>query len=69
MKETTPMANDLEEIMKSKGGIALWNMDMKNYMWNNEKAEKKYLELWKEFHKGYYNLLDFVKNSEKKDYF
>ena len=63
------MSYDLEEIMKSKGGISLWNMDMKNYFWHNREAEKKYLELWKNFHKEYSNLLEFVKDAEKKDYF
>ena len=65
----TPMTNDLENIMKSNGGISLWNMDMKNYIWNDKKAEKKYIELWKEFHEGYSNLLDFVNDAEKKNYF
>jgi hypothetical protein len=65
----TPMAKDLEEIMKAHSGIHLWNMDMKNYIWNNEKAEKEYLKYWEKFYEGYSNLLGFVKDSEKNEYF
>ena len=51
------MAHDLEEIMKANGGISLWNMDIKNYIWN------------KKFYEGYDNLLNFVKEAEENKYF
>ena len=35
------MAKDLEQILKSKGGISLWNMDMKNMNWTHFGPEKK----------------------------
>ncbi len=63
------MAKDLEDIMKSNGGIALWNMDMKNSIWKDKKAEKEYLNYWNNFCEGYHRLLDFVKDAEKNEYF
>tara|TARA_Y100000034_G_scaffold125064_1_gene174141 strand:+ start:872 stop:1096 length:225 start_codon:yes stop_codon:yes gene_type:complete len=63
------MSYDLEEIMKSKGGISLWNMDMKNSIWKSEKLEKEYLNYWNNFCEGYDRLLNFVKDAEKNEYF
>ena len=63
------MAKDLEQILKSKGGISLWNMDMKNMNWTHFGPEKKYKKLYKKFIDAKEELLKFVKEADKKGWF
>ena len=63
------MSGDLERIFKSRGGIHLWNMDMKEAIWVNRAAENQYRKAWMDFYKGYQKLDKFVKTAEKKDWF
>ena len=63
------MAKDLEQMLKSKGGISLWNMDMKNMNWTHSGPERKYKKLYKKFIDTYGDLLKFVKEADKKGWF
>ena len=64
-----PMAKDLERILKSKGGISLWNMDMKNMNWTHSGPERKYKKLYSKFIDAKDDLLKFVKEAGKKGWF
>ena len=55
--------------MKSKGGIHLWNMDMKNANWTHSGPERKYKKLYSKFNDGLNELVKFVKEAEKKSWF
>ena len=63
------MSTDLERILRSKGGISLWNMDMKNMNWTHAGPERKYKKLYKKFIDAKEELLKFVKEADKKGWY
>ena len=63
------MSTDLERILRSKGGISLWNMDMKNMNWTHPGPERKYKKLYSKFMNAFEDLRKFVKDADKKGWY
>ena len=59
----------LKDFKSEQKGMALWNMDMKNAIWENRAVENSYLKKWKNFVKASSELEEFVKKAETKGWF